>query len=164
MKRRPDKRAVLRALRMRLEETLERLTAAQAAAQAGAVHAEAKQEHAKDMRSTEAGYLSRGLADRVESMVDAVRILAAFAPAPREQDAPIAVGDLVALADEQGVECVYFLAPTGGGEKLIVDGVVVQVLTPRAPLGEAILGRNEGDEVELVLANAKRTLDVQWIS
>jgi transcription elongation GreA/GreB family factor len=155
-----DKSEILRALRARLGEAYARLAAAQAAAQAGAVHAEAKQEHAKDMRSTEASYLSRGLAERVETLADAVRVLDVFAPRPRGADAPIGLGDLVVLADEDGTETAYFLAPVGGGEKLEVGGRVVLVLTPRAPLGEALLERLCGDEVALDLPGGRRTLEI----
>lgn len=161
MKRRgPDRQAVLAALRSRLGETLARLAAAQASAQAGAVHAEAKQEHAKDMRSTEASYLSRGLAERVETLADALQLLAAFAPAPRAADAPVGLGDLVVVADDTGDEAVYFLAPVGGGEKLDVEGRTVLVLTPRAPLGAALLERLPGDEVALDLPGGRRTLEI----
>lgn len=156
----PDRHAVLAALRVRLGETLARLAAAQASAQAGAVHAEAKQEHAKDMRSTEASYLSRGLAERVETLADAVQLLAAFAPAPREADAPVGLGDLVVVADDAGDEALYFLAPVGGGEKLDVGGTTVLVLTPRAPLGAALLDRHSGDEVTIDLPGGRRTLEI----
>jgi transcription elongation GreA/GreB family factor len=151
---------VLRALRARLGETLSRLAASQAAAQAGAVHAEAKQEHAKDMRSTEASYLSRGLAERVETIADAVQLLEVFVPRPREADAPIGLGDLVWLAGEDGEETVYFLAPVGGGEKLDIGGRTVLVLTPRAPLGAALHERLPGDEITLDLPGGRRTLEI----
>lgn len=151
---------MLRALRARLGESLSRLAASQAAAQAGAVHAEAKQEHAKDMRSTEASYLSRGLADRVETLADAIQLLEVFLPRLREADAPIGLGDLVWLAAENGDEALYFLAPVGGGEKLDVAGQTVLVLTPRAPLGAALLERQPGDEITLDLPGGRRTLEI----
>ena len=40
-----------------------------------------------------------------------------------------------------------FIAPRGGGSFLLVGGVPLQVLTPNAPLGEALLGRKTGDRV-----------------
>jgi transcription elongation GreA/GreB family factor len=160
---RPDKLDVLRALRARLAEALARLSAAQAAAQEGAVHAEAKQEHAKDMRSTEAGYLSRGLADRVETVAEAVRVLQVFAPRPRSADGAIGLGALIGVADAEGEETIYFLAPVGGGEKLAVGGRSVLVVTPRAPLGGTLLDRYPGDEITLDLPGGKRALEIVWV-
>jgi len=158
-----DKRDVLRCLRERLANTLERLTAAQLAAQSGAVHTEAKQEHPKDTRSIEAGYLSRGLAERVESVREAVATLAAFHLRSRAADDPVGLGDLVELGDEDGEETTYFLAPVGGGEKLAVGGREVLVLTARAPLGAALIGSMPGDEIALELAGGKRMLAVHWV-
>src|SRR5690606_13474742 len=70
-----DKRAVLRALHARLAERLAGLTSSQKTAQAGATHAEANQEHAKDTRAIEQQYLARGLAERVETLREAVAAL-----------------------------------------------------------------------------------------
>jgi len=163
MPRAIDKHEVLRRLRERLAATLERLTAAQTAAQSGAVHAEAKQEHPKDTRSIEAGYLSRGLAERVETMQEAVSILGVFRLPQRGSDDPIGLGDLVALLGEDGGEAIHFLAPVGGGEKLDIEGTEVLVLTPRAPLGAALVGSHPGDEVTIDLPGGKRCLVIAWV-
>ncbi len=158
-----DKHEVLRRLRERLAATLERLKAAQTSAQSGAVHSEAKQEHPKDTRSIEAGYLSRGLAERVETMQEAVMILEVFRLRQRGTDDPIGLGDLVALVDEDGGETINFLAPVGGGEKLEVAGTDVLVLTPRAPLGAALIGSQPGDEITINLPGGKRCLEIRWV-
>jgi len=158
-----DKEEVLRSLRERLATTLERLTAAQHAAQSGAVHSEAKQEHPKDTRSIEAGYLSRGLAERVESMHEAVTTLNVFTLSERRLDDPIGLGDLVGLSDAEGRESTYFLAPVGGGERLDVNGREILVLTARAPLGAALVDTHPGDEVTLDLPGGKRCLEVIWV-
>ena len=164
MSDRPAKPDVLRALRTRLTETLARLAAAQAAAQAGAVHVEAKQEHAKDMRSTEAGYLSRGLAGRVEDLADDLRRLEGFAPRARSgADAAIALGDLAGVVDADGVETIYFIAPVGGGEKVVLQSGPVSVVTPGSPLGEALMEHHAGDEINLELRGGKRSLEIVWV-
>lgn len=43
----------------------------------------------------------------------------------------------------------YFIAPQGGGLITEVDGHPVQVLTPRSPIGEALMGRRVGDRVQV---------------
>ncbi len=164
MRTHADKIEVLRNLRERLAATLDRLTAAQMAAQSGAVHSEAKQEHAKDTRSIEAGYLSRGLAERVETMQEAVTILNVFRLRERRAQDPIGLGDLIALVDEDGAETIHFLAPVGGGEKLEVGGREVLVLTARSPLGAALIDKQPGDEVVIDVRGGKRCLEIRWVS
>lgn len=144
----PDKRAVVAALRKRLQATLDGLRESQKAVQAGAVHPEARQEHPKDTRSTEAGYLARGLAERVETLRDEMKALDFLTLRPFAADDAAAPGALVVLAGADDEPTLCFLAPAGGGERLEVSGHRVLVLTPRSPLGAAIAGRRAGDAIE----------------
>jgi len=159
-----DKTAVLDALRARIEQRLKQLIGAQRDAQAGATHAESKAENDKDTRATEGSYLARGLAERVETLHDAVAVLRAVAPAAFRPHEAIGLTALVGVRDEDDVETVYFIAPAGGGERLAFDGVDVLALTPFSPLGEAVVGRRVGDEIELVVRGRKRSALITWVS
>lgn len=143
----PDKRAIVAALRERLAATLERLTASQKAVQSGAVHPDNRQEGSKDMRSTEASYLARGLAERVETLRDEVRALELLRLRDFGDGDVAAAGALVTLSDEDGRELLYFLSPAGAGEQIEVEGRLVTVLTPRSPLGAAMAGRGCGEDI-----------------
>ncbi len=143
----PEKRAVVAALRERLVAVLDRLTLSQKAVQSGAVHPENRQEGSKDMRSTEASYLARGLAERVETLRDEIRALELLRVREFDDDDVAAPGALVTLVDDQGRELLFFLSPAGAGEALDVGGRPVTVLTPRSPLGAALAGQACGDEV-----------------
>jgi hypothetical protein len=77
---------------------------------------------------------------------------------------PIVQTALVGVRYEDDVEAVYFVAPTGGGERLTVEGTDVLALTPQSPLGEAIVGRRVGDEIELVVRGRKRSAFITWIA
>jgi transcription elongation GreA/GreB family factor len=164
MKRRLDKRALLERLRALLAERLEGLSAAQKATQAGAVHAETKQEHPKDTRAIEASYLARGLADRVETLRDGVAALARLELRELSAEDDVRLGALVGLRDEDGTETVCFLVPAGGGERLEADGVSVLVVTPRAPLGASLLGCGVGEQIEVELPGGRRWATVDWVS
>ncbi len=150
-----DKKEVLAALHARLLASLESLTASQKAVQAGAVHPEARQEHPKDTRSTEAGYLARGLAERVETLRDGIRALALLPVRDLGSDDVAVPGALVTLIDDDGEEALYLLAPAGGGERLAIAGRDILVLTPQSPLGAAIAGRRRGDAVEVDLPSGR---------
>ena len=151
-----DEQVVLERLRERLAERLRALVASQGSAQSAATHPEARPEDPKDMRSTEASYVARGLAARVETLTDAVAELRALRPSRRGTGAPIALGSLVALEnDDTGEESLYFLAPAGGGETLDAEGRVVNVITPASPLGRALVGRRLADEIEVELPRGR---------
>jgi len=155
---------VLAALRARLESTLAGLVEAQRSAQTGAIHPEARQEHPKDTRAIEAGYLARGLAERVEVLRDGITALAALRPRAFASTDPLAVGALAGLEDGDGAATVVLLAPAGGGERIDTEGGVVLVLTPGSPLGAALAGRRPGDEVEVTLPGGRRTLTIDWVA
>jgi transcription elongation GreA/GreB family factor len=123
-------------------------------AREAATHDEAKPENDKDTRALEQSYLARGEALRVEELVLALAEVKAMALRPLRPDEPATLGALV-TTEEDGVRALLWLAPHGGGTRLA--GGAVQVLTPRSPLGGAILGKGTGDECEVVLAGKRRT-------
>jgi transcription elongation GreA/GreB family factor len=158
-----DKNELLDLLRERLAERLQRLTVSQQATQDGAVHPESRQEHPKDTRATEATYLARGLAERVETLREALAQIAALDPREFAPDDVVQVGALVGLVDEDGGELVYLLAPSGGGEGLSAGGTPILVVTPRSPLGASLLGARIDQEIEIELPRGRRSAVVQWL-
>jgi transcription elongation GreA/GreB family factor len=158
-----DKNLLLATLRARLVAALDRLTASQQAVQSGAVHPEARQEHPKDTRAIEAGYLARGLAERVETTRDAVRALELLPIRAFAGDEAAAAGALVTVVDEEAVERLYFLAPAGGGEIVECGGREILVLTPRSPLGAAIAGRRAGESIAVELPSGLLRADIESV-
>ena len=153
-----EKGELLDLLRARVETKLQGLIASQSTVQSGAIHEENRQEHAKDTRAIEAGYLARGLAERVESTADAVAALAAFRVRDFDPDDPIALGAVVGLEDAGGIETLYFLVPVAGGEVLDCDGTSVHTIAPEAPIGRALIGQFVDDEVSLELPSGPARL------
>jgi transcription elongation GreA/GreB family factor len=130
--------------------------AAHAAAVEGATHAEATPENDKDTRGLEQSYLARGQAQRVEELAIAVAELETLALRRFGDDAAVAMSALVTV-DEDGARRVYFIAPHGGGAALAGD---VQVVTPRSPLGRALVGKRAGDASEVALPGKLRELEI----
>ena len=160
MKSPPAKVDVLAALIARVREDLAEAERSQHAAQHGATHSETRAEGPKDMRSTEASYLARGLAERVESLSEALAVLEAFRPPGLDARDAIALGALVALEDEDGAHSLFLLVPAGGGERLSVEGDPIRTLTPHTPLGRRLLGLAVGDDVLAPSPNGDRELTV----
>ncbi len=52
------------------------------------------------------------------------------------------------------------MSPHGGGVKLELDGVSIQVVTPQSPLGKALLGRLHGDVIEIRAKSGLREMSI----
>lgn len=156
------KNELKRALLGQLEQTLAALKAAHADAVAGATHAEAKPENDKDTRALEQSYLARGQAQRVEQLTSGLLLVHAMSTASWPDDAPIAVGALVELEDDEDeTRQSYWLCPAGGGSRLSKEAV--SVITPNSPVGEALIGKRAGDDVEVMLRGRKRTASIRSV-
>ena len=163
MQPRLDKRAVIAAFVSLTRAALATATAAAQATKAGATHEEAKPENDKDTRAIEASYLAGAQGERVRELERTVGLLDAL---PRlESTGVVGAGALVTLAGPGGHDhrLVCLFAPAGGGEQLELDGHRVQIVTPRSPLGRALLGAREGDEVEVELGRKINRYEVLCI-
>jgi transcription elongation GreA/GreB family factor len=115
----------------------------------GATHEEARPEDEKDTRALEQTYLARGQAERVAGAELDLQVLRAVRCITFSQDDPIAATALVLIEDEDGAQKTVLLLPVAGGSKIESQGHTVQVITPNSPLGQALLEKSEGDEVEV---------------
>jgi transcription elongation GreA/GreB family factor len=143
-----EKKTVWEALKSRLESELAKAQKRARDAADGATHEENRAEGDKDMRATEASYVARGQASRASEMEEALVRVSALELLAFKPGAKIAISALLELSCD-GKQLHYFLVPAGGGERLNIEGVEVQTLTPQSPLGRALLGLTEGDEAEL---------------
>ncbi len=135
-------------------ETLER---AHRAAVVGATHEQAKPENDKDTRALEQSYLARGQAKRAEELRETLAAVSRLEVAVFGPSEPVSVGALVTA--EEGDRTVKFLiAPCGGGYRLASGSV--QVVTPRSPLGEALIGKRVGDVCEILTGGGRRELEL----
>ncbi|MEW5854699.1 MAG: GreA/GreB family elongation factor [Myxococcota bacterium] len=157
----PSKAALKDELVRLLTAQLDVAERAQRAAREGATHEEAKPENDKDTRGLEQSYLARGQALRVEELRAELGLVQGLPVKDLGDDAPVALGAVVTVEDDAATS-VYFLAPAGGGAKLA--GGRVQVVTPKSPLGQALLGKREGDSCDVRLAGRVRELTVTRVA
>lgn len=121
-------------------------------AAAAATHEEAKPENDKDTRALEASYLAAGQASLVRELEIAAKMLATLELKTLDETTPICASAVVTLEDNEGARQLFFMSPYGGGVRLDLGGespAAVQVVTPQSPLGKALLGRTQGDVIEL---------------
>ena len=153
-----DKQTLLEKLRQQARAQLHDLTQSQRVSQAGATHEETRAEDPKDTRATEASYLARGLAERAEQLEAELERLNAFAAPAMASEDVVKPGALVRVEEaEGGAETIYFLLPAGGGEVLSLGEVRVRVLSPRSPIGRALVGREVGDDFSVDLPRGRMT-------
>lgn len=154
-----DKKALVNAIIDRLLADRDAMAAAARSTHEAATHPESKPENDKDTRGLELAYLAGAQAERVRDIDIAVTEMRLLEPRAFEGGARIAATALVTL-DDGDDETTYFLVPHGGGQK--VDEIVV--VTPPSPIGRAILGREEGDTVTVVLRGKPRELTIVAVS
>lgn len=150
------KAEALRALLEAVRADLEAAQAAQKQAHEAATHEEARPENDKDTRGLEQSYLARGLAQRVDELVETLGRLRALSAAPLAEGAAIDAPALVTVEDEDGELALYLLVPAAGGTRVEVGGVRVLVVTPQSPVGQALAGRSVDDDVVIKTPKARR--------
>lgn len=157
------KEVLLESLRSRVQAEYDAAVASQKVTHQAATHEEARPENDKDTRALEQSYLARGQAERVASLRSDLDQLHAFRLRSFEEDGPIALGAVIELEGDAKERRLYFLAPAGAGEVLEDGEDAVRVLTPRSPLGRALIGKSLGDEVELHTPSGNRHFTVSAI-
>ncbi|MEI9941714.1 MAG: GreA/GreB family elongation factor [Pseudomonadota bacterium] len=158
-----DKPEILKLLRDSVTADLQTMSAAQRVVVDGATHEENRPENDKDTRALEQSYLARGQAQRVVELQDALNLLKALEPRSFSAASAISLGALVAL-DDGGDVVFYFIAPAGGGVRVSVGGAEVRVVTPQSPIARALLGKHEGDDLELRTPQGVRECSIASVS
>ncbi len=159
----PDKIRVRAALLAHLEERVEVMKASAETTREGATHEESRAENDKDTRGLEASYLARGQAKRVVELQDdrsAIRLLPTRAFGPSD---PIGEGALILVEVDARYQC-FLMVRRGGGLRVEVDGMEVQVLTPSSPVGRALIGCHEGDDFRLQVGGKLREYVVERVA
>jgi len=144
----------------RLAEDLLQVEQATRAAHETATHEENIAENKYDTLGLEAAYLATGQARRAEAIRQAIVDWQQFRPSPYDPSKGIQLGALVSLIDADDKEQQLFLGPAGGSMKLLNGPQPVQVISSDAPLGKAMLGKCEGDEVTIQIAANRQRFEV----
>ncbi|MCE3272833.1 MAG: transcription elongation factor GreAB [Ramlibacter sp.] len=125
-----------------------------------ATHEENIAENKYDTLGLEAAYLVTGQVRRAEAMRQALANWRQFRPRPYDVRKGVQLGALVCLVDSGGKQQHLFLGPDGGSMKLVSGTQLVQVISSEAPLGRAMLGKCEGDEVSIEVASVQQQFEV----
>jgi transcription elongation GreA/GreB family factor len=137
-----------------LQQLESRLAIAQSATQRAidaATDEETVPEHKYDTLALEASYLAHGQAVRVQECEEDIQCYRELVLRESER---VAMSSFLSVIDEQDQVKYFFIGPRVGGLSVKWDGKDVSILTPNAPLGAALMGKELGDEVEFSVADS----------
>jgi len=120
---------------------------------AKAAHAEATDEQSKaenkyDTRGLEASYLAQGQSRQAAELALAIQQYESLVLRDYGPGEPIDVGAAVEL-ERLGERTCYFIGPRGGGTEIECEGRTVLVVTPQSPMGRQLVGRKQGEPLEI---------------
>jgi len=117
-------------------------------------------ENKYDTLGLEAAYLAHGQSQRAaELKIEITK----FRKLPRTNCSPddeISIGTVVILNDKSASKQYLFIGPGAGGLKLTHEGKEFLVITPSAPLGNALLGCYLHDEIDLIPGTRTKQFEI----
>lgn len=125
----------------------QRLVGAAKSSASGATSDEVRSEGKYDTRSVEASYLAKGQSEQAEAAAEGLAMLEGFTVRDFAPDEEIAAGALVET-DMAGELTYFYLLPAAGGVRCDHEGFIAEVLTPEAPLYQALIGLRVGDQAQ----------------
>jgi transcription elongation GreA/GreB family factor len=147
----------------RLAEDLLQAEQAVRVAHEAATHEENIAENKYDTLGLEAAYLAMGQARRAAAIRQVMARWRQFRPSPYDASKGIQLGALVCLVDSDDKQQQLFLGPDGGSMTLFSGAQLVHVISCEAPLGRAMLGKREGDEVSIQVSSIRQQFEVLWV-
>ena len=154
-----NKKALVEKLISKLEAERKALAEAALHTYEAATHEESEAEDQYDTRGLEASYLAGAQAKRVAEVEQALHVLKHLDLRNFSQGQAIAAGALVEL-DHEGKTSFCLLLPMAGGLSIDHEGHHIQVITPKSPLGEALVGRSIGDVAVIDVGQKTREYEV----
>jgi transcription elongation GreA/GreB family factor len=149
-----NKRSLIRKIVAQLMADLESYVRAARAAHAEATHEQSKAENKYDTRGLEASYLARGQSKQAAEIEAAIAAFEKLDARVYGTSEPIDLGALVEL-ESAGEQTLYLIGPKAGGTEVTHQKRQVLVITPQSPLGQQLIGRKQGEILQIDIAGAR---------
>ena len=157
-----DKAAILTLIVARLHTDLAAAEQAVAIARDTATHPDAQGSSRYETMGLEASYLAQGQGQRLLEIERALGYFSRLALPPATDK--VVIGSLVELRDENDASQHLWLAPDAGGLKVEYGGQSITVITPKSPLGAALIGRETGDIVAVKIGGRERAYSIESVA
>jgi transcription elongation GreA/GreB family factor len=158
-----DKSSLLSAIVGEITSALNSSLAAAEEARATATNKENAAENKYDTLGLEAAYLAHGQSERVLQLEKDLAEYVSLRDCLSDH-AIVEIGSLLQLENDTGESRFLFIGPASGGLVVSVGGVAVTVITPKSPLGKALLGAGIDDDVSINVdgSSAKARIADLW--
>jgi transcription elongation GreA/GreB family factor len=146
-----NKQSIIKKIVAQLTAELGVYIKAARAAHAEATHEQSRAENKYDTRGLEASYLARGQSKQAAEIEAAITEFQSLRVRDFGASDAIDVGALVELAAGKQ-RSFYFVGPRAGGTEVLEDEQDVLVITRQSPLGQQLMGRKQGEKVNISIA------------
>jgi transcription elongation GreA/GreB family factor len=157
------KKELIQAIVSHLQQELTQMETAARAAHEAATNPESQAEDSHDTRGIEASYLAGAQAKRAADIQKQIQLIQLLPTKTYTAQEPISLGACVELVQD-GRKALYFLIPQGGGIQLPWGSQKLNLISSSSPLGEELLGRKQGDTIEVESQNGVREYEVTAVS
>ncbi|WP_019614822.1 hypothetical protein [Psychromonas ossibalaenae] len=147
-----NKKLLCKQLVILLEEAYQGAVNAASRAYDTATNDENIAENKYDTLALEASYLAQGQSLRAEQCAADISAFKKLSRSAGAVNSCACLGSLVVLLDMQDNEKYIFLGPAAGGLKVTFAEKEIVVVTPGSPLGTALINREAGEEVSVLIA------------
>ena len=106
-------------------------------------------ENKYDTLGLEASYLAQGQSRRVAECEADLNTFKKFEVIKFSKDAPISMGALVCIEDDQSSTRYILLSPVAGGLKLKYKEIYITLITQSSPIGKALYRQFVGDDISV---------------
>lgn len=159
-----DKEVIRKLILQQLNADYKNAISSACAAHEAATNEESKAENKYDTRGLEASYLAEGQSRRVAELEEEIAAYENLVLLSFSEDSKIRLTAMVVLEDGDENQRTVFIGPASGGMKIILEGNTHSesdrmlgerisadciVVTPKAPLGAALIGKSVGDDIAL---------------
>lgn len=158
-----NKQALVEKIIARLAEELALYSKAARATRAEATDEQSKAENKYDTRGLEASYLARGQSRQASEIGQAIHEFESLAIREFGPADPICLGALVEL-EAKKERSFYFIGPRAGGTEIMHEKTEVLVITSQSPLGEQLVGKKQGDRLQIEIGGSRNTYRVATVS
>jgi transcription elongation GreA/GreB family factor len=138
-----------------LSQQLQKAITAANEAHAAAVDDQSVAETQYDTLAIEAGYLAEGQSRRVTEFQQAIDAYQALTNYNSNEKSKVTLGVLVQLSKDRPRHHWFFIGPAAGGFRCKISEQSITVITPASPMGLALLGKQQDDDIEVMLGENK---------
>jgi len=148
-----NKQKIIDEILIHLEHELSLAVFAANEAHCAAVDDQSKAETQYDTLAIEAAYLAEGQSKRVTEYQQAIKAFQALSLIKYDHNKAINLTALVQLSKDVNCNSWFFIGPFAGGFRCTLADRQITVITPQSPMGQAVYGKYQDDDIEISLGN-----------